>query len=177
MKLNLHITTDTADGNAGVMLSRVKAGAAACDRDVEAVERFCAGLNGYTWRNYVQNAPNTEVAPLPPGYRNVRVFDRRDGTLLRSLHWLGSTGARAEVGAGYKIVSERPTAWSIVVLMLGLLYEEVTEWRSTVALPDSEPGTLDLEVDVDTRPRETIMADMPMPVRLIEHCRRNARVC
>lgn len=66
---------------------------------------------------------------------------------------MGNSETVVQSGLTFSVVTERPTVKNVVNPLLIMIFEEITAWRSTTALPMLEPGLLELVVDIDTRPR------------------------
>lgn len=143
-------------------------GALAFVPDEAETQAFCDRLTDVTYRSYASNLAQPDLTPLPRGYRNLRVYDARDGAFLGSRWWVGSAEDTVRVGQEVTVMYKRPTARNVISICLGAVAEEITEWRSTSALPMREPGTLDLVVDIDTRSRELSWDGSPLPPHLVE---------
>lgn len=172
---SIHLVTDhPAEQDAAVMIARMKGRARAEAPDAAETQAFLDRLRGVTFRSYRSNLAAPDLTPLPRGYRNVRVRDARDGATLGSIWWIGSGDGPRRAGAAFLTTTERPTARGVIAILLGMAVEEVTEWRSTRAIPGAEPGLLDLEVDIDTRPRELLVDGSALPPHLVEFMRSKA---
>ncbi len=78
------VTGHEPDADAAVMLAKLK-GAAIGERPHEAeTQAFCDRLKDVTYRSYASNLAQPDLTPLPRGYRNLRVYDARDGASLGS---------------------------------------------------------------------------------------------
>lgn len=166
-----------ANADATVLLAALKGrtqGTGAID-DPE-VGAFCTVLSRFSFRSYADVTGNLDETPLPRGFSNVRMFDGYDGSLLGSSCSAIDTSWMVEAGADFRVEAERPTAGRAISICLCQPLEEVTEWRSTRALPTGGAGTLDLAVDIDIGPRRLLVDGTPLPDHLIRFMEGRARM-
>ena len=151
--------------DAGVMLARLKGKAAAITPEPADIDAFCDRLRGYTFEDWTATKESPDLTPLPTGFRNLRVFDSRDGVELGSYWQIGSAATvhRAHAGTGAAVGDRPATAHHVVSICLSKALEEVVAWHETKALPVTEAGVLDLLVDIETRPRELLFWGDPLP--------------
>lgn len=88
---------------------------------------------------------------------------------------LGSEISDVRTGHGFRLSTERATAETLIWMCLSLPFEKITAWRSTRLMEPSRPGTLDLMVDIDIRPREMLMTGDTLPDHVVRFMARRAR--
>lgn len=152
----IELSPHSIDSDATVAIARLKA--ALRDRsgcDSKLLE-FCKLLRGYTYLDMPGAVKGIHLTPLPEEFGAVRVFDSRDGVCLGSVWQLGNRITPIKFGFAFKVTHERPTAGNIISICQNQIFEEVTAWHDVAVLPSTLSGVLDLVLDIDTRPRETL---------------------
>lgn len=155
-------------GDGGVMVARLKGRAEETSIDPEEIAAFCSVLRDHTFANSTDSIDHLDLIPLPSGYRNLRVYDKRDGKMLGSRWHIGAGEATHRAGVGYSISDRRPTARTVVAIAQSAALEEIVSWKSTAPLPDAEKGVLDLVVDIRTRPRQFTVLGERLPQQIID---------
>jgi hypothetical protein len=156
----------THDG--GVIVARLKGRCCETPIDSAEVDAFCAVLRDHTYANSKASIDHLDLIPLPKGYRNLRVYDQRDGKMLGSRWHVGNGETTHHAGIGFISGDRRPTARTVVAIAQSAALEEIVSWRATFALPTVEKGVLDLVVDICTRPRQFTVLGERLPQYIID---------
>jgi hypothetical protein len=143
---HIELSEHSDETDAGVALARLKASRRDSSSNQLQTLEFCKRLRGYTYLNMpnaIKARLGIDPTPIPEQFGAVRVIDSRDGIYLGSVWQLGNGNAPARYGFAFEVKNERPIARE---------------------LPSTLPGVLDLVVDIETRPRQTLfVSGTPFP--------------
>lgn len=164
---HIELSEHSDETDAGVALARLKASRRESSSNQLQTLEFCKRLRGYTYLNMpnaIKARLGIDPTPIPEQFGAVRVIDSRDGIYLGSVWQLGNGNAPARYGFAFEVKNERPIARDVIAICQHQIFEEVTAWHDTRALPSTLPGVLDLVVDIETRPRQTLfVSGTPFP--------------
>lgn len=106
--------------------------------DREAVKELCSRLTGLMSHKFMEVADAVMDLRMPRGYLHVRIVDEADGLEIASCF-------------SHDDVPVTPEEITMLVTLNDRFL--AGQWVSTSALPDRDPGVLDLAVRFEKRPR------------------------